>query len=223
MRLFLYLFAFGLLPLPALSHAGASPYYPPIGQNDGTYKIVPVTSQQECTAICQADDKCRGAVTYQPDTRYPAAECRLNDGITPNSPFEVTPPPPLYLSKALSDLNTYRSQYGLAPVQLDIRLVDASERHAKDLAIHGIAAHDGTDGSSHADRARRQGYEYRFIAENVATGQEDWEKVFKAWQDSPGHNKNLLSEDAVDFGVALVFEPTTKYITYWAMLMGKPL
>ncbi len=228
MRIFLYVLALGLFAFPACSQAESRPYDQAstldTHHTDGTYKTVPVTSQEECKALCSAENgKCRGWQFDQPDTRYPAAECRLNDGMSSNSPFEVKPPPPLILHTALGDLNAYRRHNGLKPVQLDIRLVEASERHASDLANHGIAAHDGTDGSTPAERANDAGYDYQFIAENVATGQGSWEAVFKAWQDSPGHNKNLLAQDAVDFGVSLVYEPQTKYITYWAMLVGKPL
>ncbi len=216
----------GFIALGVVAHAGtgvAGTGVFDFDPADGTYKTVAVTSPQQCSALCRADDLCRGAVTYQPDTRYKKMECRLNDGMSPASPFEVKPPPPLDMITALNDLNIYRARYGLSPVALDQRLIDASARHAQDLAIHGRAAHDGSDGSSHADRASDEGYNYRLISENVATGQESWEIVFKAWQNSPGHNENLLQPDVSDFGVALVYEPTTKYITYWAMLVGKPL
>lgn len=194
-----------------------------ISSTDGTYKVVPVTSAAECSSICQADTKCRGAVTYQADITKIEAECRLNDGLSPTSPFQVKPPTPLDTAVALSDLNAYRAQYGLKPVSFNAKLNAASLVHAQDLAEHGEAAHEGSDGSVPADRVQRQNYYFRVAAENVATGQKSWEAVFKAWQDSPGHNENLLLADAEDFGLALVYEPTTTYVTYWTMLMAAPL
>lgn len=191
--------------------------------DDGTYAIHPVSSPEECSALCKADTKCRGAVTYQPDITKPEAQCRLNDGFGENALFPNQPPEPLDLNVAVADLNAYRAEYGLGPVRLNQRLNLASEVHARDLAQAGIISHSGTDGSSHGERAQRQGYYFSIAGENVATGQKSWDKVFQAWKDSPGHNENLLRDDVVDFGIALVYEPKTTYSTYWAMLVASPL
>jgi uncharacterized protein YkwD len=192
-------------------------------EDDGTYAIEDVTSQSECNALCKADKICRGAVTYQPDVTKPEMQCRLNNGFGKNAVFPATPPKPLNLTIALADLNDYRVQKGLSPVRLNEKLNKASEVHAKDLAQAGIISHTGTDGSGHGDRVQRQGYYFTIAGENVATGQKSWEKVFQAWKDSPGHNENLLRDDVVDFGIALVYEPKTTYMTYWAMIVASPM
>jgi len=191
--------------------------------DDGTYKTAKVRSSAECNKLCKADNKCRGAVTFQADITKKDMVCRLNDGFGQNAVFPQVAPEPLDLQTAVRDLNAYRASYGLGPVRLSQRLNAASQVHAADLAQAGIASHTGTDGSSHADRATRQGYKFSLVGENVATGQKSWKKVFKAWQDSPGHNENLLQPDVTDFGIALVYEPTTTYSTYWAMLVGTPM
>ncbi len=191
--------------------------------DDGTYKTITVSTFDECNALCKADSKCRGASAEQPDTRHDIVHCSLNSGFGQNSPFKSIPPTPLDMQIALADFNAYRAAKNLRPVVLNTKLSAASLVHAKDLAKHGIISHTGTDGSSHSARVKRQGYVFSLVAENVATGQKSWEKVFKAWQDSPGHNENLLLEDVTDFGIALVYEPKTTYQTYWAMLVAAPL
>lgn len=192
-------------------------------ENDGTYAIRTVTTAEECSALCKADKKCRGAVTYQADVSKPEALCRLNDGFGENPVFPSVPPEELDLEKAVNDLNAYRVQNGLNTVSLSEKLNKASEVHAQDLAQAGIISHTGTDGSGHGDRVQRQGYYFSIAGENVATGQKSWDKVFQAWKDSPGHNENLLRDDVVDFGIALVYEPKTTYSTYWAMIVASPL
>lgn len=191
--------------------------------NDGVYLETTVSSFEDCEALCKADRKCRGAEAMQPDTRYPVMQCKLNDGFGEKSPFPNIAPTPLDINIALADFNTYRASHNLSPVVLNTKLNQASLIHARDLAKHGIIAHEGTDGSHHGDRVQRQGYVFTLAAENVATGQKSWDSAFKAWQDSPGHNKNLLLEDVTDFGIALVYEPTTTYQTYWAMLVAIPM
>lgn len=189
---------------------------------DGTYKTLPVTSVDECMALCKVETGCRGAVTLQPDVTKPEMECRLNNGFGEAPLFPQTPPTPLDLDIAVAELNVYRAQHGLGPVRLNQQLNSASEVHAADLAQAGIASHTGTDGSSHSERVQRAGYQFSLAAENVATGQKSWDAVFQAWKDSPGHNVNLLQPDVTDFGVALVYEPTTTYSTYWTMLVAAP-
>ncbi|WP_298912228.1 CAP domain-containing protein [uncultured Algimonas sp.] len=191
--------------------------------DDGTYKVVPISSPDQCSALCKADPKCRGAVTYQPDVRKPEAVCRLNDGFGSNPVFPQVAPQPLNLSRAVGDLNAYRASHGLKPVTIEPKLIEASRIHADDLSKAGIISHNGTDGSTHGDRAHRVGYNFLIAGENVATGQKSWDQVFEAWKKSPGHNENLLRPDVSEFGIALVYEPRTTYSTYWAMLVAEPL
>lgn len=193
-----------------------------VDPDNGVYRTVTVSSFEDCQAICKADDQCRGTEAHQADTRYPVMQCMLNNGFGENSPFPNMVPTPIDFTIALKDFNTYRTSRGLKPVHYNDKLTAASKAHALDLAEHGNISHSGSDGSSHAERVQRQGYDYSIVAENVATGQESWEQVFQAWQDSPGHNENLLRKDVTEFGIALVYEPKTKFLTYWAMLVASP-
>lgn len=194
-----------------------------IKPDDGTYKTLIITDPEDCTVACKSDSTCRGSVIYQADISIPQMECRLNNGFGENTPFPILPPEPLDTTLAVAELNAYRARHGRGAVRLNEALIKASAIHAKDLSVHGIASHTGSDGSSHSDRIQRQGYYFSIAGENVATGQKSWDKVFKAWQDSPGHNENLLQPDVTEFGIALVFEPTTTYTTYWAMVVAAPL
>lgn len=207
--------------IPATAKTGVS--HTTFKPDDGTYKVVPISRPEDWKLLCQADPKCRGAVTYQPDVRKPQAVCRLNDGFGSNPVFPQVPPKPLNIHKAVSDLNNYRARHGLKPVRIAPKLIEASRIHADDLARAGIISHSGTDGSTHGDRAQRVGYNFLIAGENVATGQKSWEQVFKDWQESPGHNENLLRPDVSEFGIALVYEPRTTYSTYWAMLVAEPM
>ena len=193
-------------------------------RDDGTYRETIVKSFDECSQLCEADSgTCRGAQSEQPDITKPLIICRLNNGFGANPLFPSVPPTPLNINIAVADLNDYRRTHGLEPVVLNDKLSKASQVHADDLAKHGNISHTGSDGSGHGDRVQRQGYYFSIAAENVATGQKSWDKVFKAWQNSPGHNENLLRNDVTEFGIALVYEPKTAYQTYWAMVVAAPL
>lgn len=225
MKQWVYGVATGIVSLSIT--AGLAFAVPNIGdfdEDDGTYSIQNVTSVEECEALCKADSQiCRGTVVYQADTSKADMQCRLNNGFGASPVFPNIPPEELNFETALNDLNAYRVSKGLIPLRYNEKLNRASEVHAADLAKAGIISHTGTDGSGHGDRVQRQGYYFTIAGENVASGQKSWEAVFEAWQKSPGHNENLLRDDVTEFGLALVYEPTTTYSTYWAMLVAHPL
>lgn len=203
--------------------AGATNTITSLVLDDGTYQTIAVTSTDECAALCKADMKCRGWSYLQPDDRVPAAECSLNNGFGASPKFPPTPPAPWDLQTAQKELNAYRAQHGLTPVTLNTQIIKASQAHSDDLASVGWAAHEGTDGMFHDTRLKRAGYNFRLALENVATGQRSWDKAFKDWQESPGHNENLLNPDVTEWGLALTYEPKTTYLTYWTMVLASPL
>ena len=120
-------------------------------------------------------------------------------------------------------INAYRKEKGLKPVKLNSELSNAAKGHSKDLAKWDRISHYGSDGSNPWDRVKRSGFNARLAAENVGTGQVTIDEVFKGWQESPGHNKNLLLPDAEYIGIALVQEPKSEFKTFWTLVLGTPM
>lgn len=110
-------------------------------------------------------------------------------------------------------LNDERGDVSLMPVLADERLVQAAQDHAEDMVDQGYLSHTGLDGSTPGDRALAAGYEYGFVAENIAQGFYSEEAVMEAWMNSPGHADNILDDRAEDFGLGL--EDDT-----WVLLLG---
>jgi uncharacterized protein YkwD len=129
----------------------------------------------------------------------------------------------LEAERARDLINAYRKTKGLKPVKLNTELSNAAKNHSKDLAKWDRISHYGSDGSNPWDRVKRSGYNARLAAENVGTGQTNIEEVFKGWQESPGHNKNLLLPDAEHMGIALVQEPKSEFKTFWTLVIGTPM
>ncbi len=131
-------------------------------------------------------------------------------------------PPKLDQETARTTINAYRAHHGLRPLVIEARLTRAAELHAHDLAAHDRISHSGTDGSDPWQRLRRTGYNPRVVAENVGAGQTSLAEVIKGWQESPGHDANLLLADATEMGIALVYDPNTRYRTFWTLELGAP-
>ena len=125
--------------------------------------------------------------------------------------------------KVRDAINNYRKANGLKPLKLNPALTEAAKAHSRDLAKWDRISHYGSDGSNPWDRVKRTGYNAKLAAENVGTGQASIDEVMKGWQDSPGHNKNLLLADAEHMGIALVQDPKPEFKTFWTLVVGSSL
>lgn len=112
--------------------------------------------------------------------------------------------------------NAFRSQQGLPPLAVSPQLEAAAEAHGRDMARRGFFSHTGSDGSSAGRRAKRQGYRYCLIAENIAKGQKSPAQVMRSWTGSKGHRRNMLLRKASEIGVI------RQAGDIWVMVLGTP-
>ena len=110
--------------------------------------------------------------------------------------------------------NTFRAQASVAPLRQNAVLAQVAAIHAADLVATGGLSHTGSDGSSVGDRARRAGYNYCFVAENIARTQDSLDEVISGWMFSPGHRANMLNPQASE--MALVRQGDL-----WVMVLGR--
>ncbi len=101
----------------------------------------------------------------------------------------------------LSEINTFRSGHGLAPLHLDARLNQAAQIHSEDMARQDEITHMGHDGSTPDERISRAGYNWHSMAENVAAGERSVKEVVRDWINSPLHRQNMLEPTVSDMGV----------------------
>lgn len=118
--------------------------------------------------------------------------------------------------RATQMLNDYRVSEGHAPLVYSTTLEVAAAAHAQDMAARGFFDHTGSDGSTVGQRVTRQGYRWCFVAENIAQGQASLSYVMQAWATSPGHQRNMVSDQALEF--ALIEGPGR----IWVMVLAAP-
>src|SRR5262249_19787116 len=83
--------------------------------------------------------------------------------------------------------------------------------------------------SKPADRAKKHGYDYCLVLENIAyeyssdgfTTDALAGALVKGWQESPGHRKNMLDPDVTETGVAVARRESTGYF-YAVQMFGRP-
>lgn len=102
------------------------------------------------------------------------------------------------------------------------RLDDAALLHAQDIAARGEMGHDGSDGSTAAERVDRAGYDWRVVGENVAAGQSTAEEVVDTWLASAGHCKNLMDPRFSETGVAVATNSNDDQVIFWVQVYASP-
>ena len=114
------------------------------------------------------------------------------------------------LTEVINALNTYRAQKGLPAYTVNVKLAEAAQRHANDIACHKIYVHTGTDGSTPQSRVADTGYVARSVSENVNGNYPplDGQGVINWWindRGDPRHGQNLISTTFKEIGVGYSF------------------
>lgn len=110
-------------------------------------------------------------------------------------------------------INDERGDRDVLPLTENALLNEAASLHAEDMVENDYLSHTGLDGSTAGDRAEAVGYEWTFIAENIAQGFDTETAVVDAWMGSAPHESNMLDPRAVDFGLGR--EDDT-----WVLMLG---
>ncbi|HET9908622.1 MAG TPA: NBR1-Ig-like domain-containing protein [Anaerolineales bacterium] len=114
------------------------------------------------------------------------------------------------LAETFNAINAYRAQNNLGEYTLNIKLAQAAQAHANDMACNKIFVHTGSDKSTPQTRVRISGYEASSVTENVygsfppLTGQ----GAVNWWINDKTdlrHNLNLLSTIYSEIGVGYSF------------------
>src|SRR5580704_3173902 len=89
-------------------------------------------------------------------------------------------------------ISQYRHEHGLSTVKSDPQLTAIAQRQAKAMAASGIMDHNVAGPFASRISEAHLG----MASENIAAGTKTWAETFRIWQNSPGHNANLLQYHA---------------------------
>ena len=124
------------------------------------------------------------------------------------TPGNVVIPSPLQEAlnrEAIIDLtNKTRGLNELPALSENSLLNTIAEARARDMFEKQYFAHVSPTGEQASDIAQKIGYQYKIIAENIASGGFlTNQKVIDGWMQSPGHRKNMLSSEVKELGAAI--------------------
>lgn len=128
----------------------------------------------------------------------------------------------------ISRTNAFRKEQKRAKVEANRELTKAARNFADYMAKEDRFGH-AANGSRPADRAKKHGYSYCIVLENIAYrySAKDFESAALAegfvqgWKDSPGHRRNMLDPDVTETAVAVARSEKTGYY-YAVQLFGRP-
>lgn len=110
-----------------------------------------------------------------------------------------------------------RAYAAAAPVQWNLLLEQAAQRHSDDMASRNWFSHTGTDGSSPATRISATGYRWYTLGENIAAGYSTVQSVVDGWLKSPGHCANIMNSRFKEIGMARQINAASRYGSYWTL------
>jgi uncharacterized protein YkwD len=107
-----------------------------------------------------------------------------------------------YELRVIELVNARRAEQGLPPFKVSAELTNSARYHAVDMALDGYFDHDTYDLVDGALTSvclwhQRIGHYYPITqaAENIAAGYSSPERVVGGWMNSPGHKRNILSNN----------------------------
>lgn len=112
-------------------------------------------------------------------------------------------------------VNIERKKRGLKPLTISNKLFSAANVRANELTRK--FSHTRPDGSEYITAVESSGYDWSFVAENIAAGQINPSDVMKSWMNSDGHRRNILNPNYKEIGVGFV---NYKGTIYWVQLFG---
>ena len=126
-------------------------------------------------------------------------------GTKANRADTSTPAPKLTVAEheILLKVNRERAKAGLAPLQLNYRLVQTARAKSKDMIDHGYFDHQSPDLGSPFDQMKRAGIAYHYAGENIA-GNNSAAGAMDSWMNSAGHRANILNPDFTHIGIGVV-------------------
>lgn len=117
-------------------------------------------------------------------------------------------------------VNQERAKYGLKPLTSNWELARVARYKSQDMLNKNYFDHNSPTYGTPFQMIKNFGITYKTAGENIAAGQATPQAVVKAWMNSEGHRKNILSSNYTQIGVGYV--KGGSYGHYWTqMFMSK--
>lgn len=125
-----------------------------------------------------------------------------------------------YYEEVLDLVNAIRTEVGVPPLVLDVKMCKAATMRALEMDYSGLFSHTRPDGRSCFDVLDTFNIECWGCGENIAAGYGSPKAVVEGWKNSPGHYSNMINEGYTKMGVGRSNQGIGGYGDYWAQLFA---
>ncbi|MCK8826959.1 CAP domain-containing protein [Natroniella acetigena] len=125
-----------------------------------------------------------------------------------------------YEAEVVELVNVERERKGLEPYQHNQQVSQVARRKSEDMRDNNYFSHQSPTYGSPFDMLEQYNVEFRAAGENIAKGQRSPAQVVRSWMDSPGHRRNILSQEFTDIGVGYAQNGDGE--TYWTQMFIRP-
>lgn len=112
-------------------------------------------------------------------------------------------------------VNIERKNAGLKPLTMAIPLCKGARAKSQDMVKNNYFGHTSPVYGSPFAMMKSFGISYTNAGENIASGQRTPEAVVRAWMNSEGHRKNIMSTKFGKIGVGYAYKSSGNYHHYW--------
>ncbi len=117
-------------------------------------------------------------------------------------------------------INDHRAMSGLPPFSVSASLSSAAAYHSIDMAANGYLDHALLDGTSVPQNMANFGYDGSTHGENIAAGMASAGEAMQIWQESAGHNANMLGGQFGAIGIGRAYDAASPHGWYWTTIFG---
>ncbi len=115
-------------------------------------------------------------------------------------------------------VNEERAKAGLKPLTINWEASRVARYKSEDMKNNNYFSHTSPTYGSPFDMLKKFNVNYTAAGENIARGQKTAEAVMKAWMNSEGHRKNILSDKFTEIGVGYADGSSP----YWTQIFLRP-
>ena len=124
------------------------------------------------------------------------------------------------IEKKILDLtNAERVKHKLPELKPNPKLFESARAHSANMARQGKLEHV-LDDMTPGQRAKKAGYRFDEIAENIAAGGKNLENIVKGWMESKVHRENILEGTYTEIGLGAVLRDDG--YTYYTQVFASP-
>jgi uncharacterized YkwD family protein len=100
-------------------------------------------------------------------------------------------------------INQERAKAGVAPLKVDLRMVQSARVKSKDMIDNNYFSHTSPTLGGFATLIRKYAPDYRYLGENLA-GNRSVQAAHTALMNSEGHRRNILNPNYTSIGIGIV-------------------